>query len=388
MMRNRILRAAFVAATIAAAPAALAAQQPTGGTAMPATHTVVTGETLWSLAQRYLSDPHRWPEIYDLNKSAIADPHWIYPGQVLKLPGAVTSVAVSVAPAPAPAPATPVAARPADTAARAPAAPAVNPAMAPTVFRRPPAVVRTPVALNLQGPEIPTVLSGEYLRAPFVVKPGEIAGGGRLLKSGDLDPQGAVDTRSIFKAYDDVMIQPPAGVAAQKGDRYVALQMGKTLPGGGQVAIPTGVLEVTRPAAAGVAAMAQVVQLFGEMNPGQAIVPLDTAGLSSVTRPQPVENGRWATIQWVLASPVLPTLQNYAVLNLTTADGVKTGDEFIVYRPRTESEVRGRPGDPEIPIGRAQAIRVTPFGTTAIVTAQEQPAINVGSAVRLSAKMP
>lgn len=45
-------------------------------------HTVVWGDTLWDLAYKYLGDSFRWPEIYNLNKDKIKDPHWIYPGQV------------------------------------------------------------------------------------------------------------------------------------------------------------------------------------------------------------------------------------------------------------------------------------------------------------------
>ena len=47
------------------------------------THTVVRGDTLWDLAYTYLGDSLRWPEIYENNTDIIADPHWIYPGQVL-----------------------------------------------------------------------------------------------------------------------------------------------------------------------------------------------------------------------------------------------------------------------------------------------------------------
>src|SRR5437762_3104038 len=60
-------------------------------TNIPKTHTVVKGDNLWDLAGKYLKDPFRWPEIYRLNTDIIQDPHWIYPGEILKLPGYVPS---------------------------------------------------------------------------------------------------------------------------------------------------------------------------------------------------------------------------------------------------------------------------------------------------------
>ena len=50
------------------------------------THTVGPGDSLWSIAKKYLGDGSRWGEIYELNKDSISNPNLIYDGQVLKLP--------------------------------------------------------------------------------------------------------------------------------------------------------------------------------------------------------------------------------------------------------------------------------------------------------------
>src|SRR4051812_45599453 len=91
LIRNRRSTRAFVVAlaagVLAAVPVKLMAQDTTSS--VPNTHTVKKGDTLWDLAAKYLSDAFRWPEIYRLNTDIVQDPHWIYPGEVLKLPGYV-----------------------------------------------------------------------------------------------------------------------------------------------------------------------------------------------------------------------------------------------------------------------------------------------------------
>jgi hypothetical protein len=72
---------------------------------VPETHVVRKGDTLWDLCAYYFNDPWRWPKIWSYNPT-ITNPHWIYPGDLVRLfgageapePRAITRIAPSESP--------------------------------------------------------------------------------------------------------------------------------------------------------------------------------------------------------------------------------------------------------------------------------------------------
>jgi len=362
--RASLIRAAAVAAAIVIPGTQVLAQEPTSS--VPATHTVKRGDTLWDIAKMYLGDPFLWPEIYRLNTDVVEDPHWIYPGEILKLTGATAKV-IAVTPPPA-----------TEVAPSTNRPPALAPAAAPTPVQKP---APAPVATS-------SVRSGEYAASPWVDQRGGPRNSGYIMQNGDLPGIASAD-RSRMQLYDRIVVVPPSGAAAPEKELYLAYKLGPLIEEFGQIVIPTGIIEITRAPRNGEAALARVVKMFDEMQQGHRLLPLDTSASIVMGGPVPVETTvqRVGKIRWIYKQPVLPSLQSYVVVDISGREGVRTGDQIELFMPRNKREDQEL-AVPETSIARAQVLRVTPYGATAIITSQEQPKIENGTAARVSAKMP
>jgi hypothetical protein len=350
-------------------------------TAREVTHTVKKGDTLWDLAQYYLKDPFRWPEIFRRNTDIVENPHWIYPGEIIRIwgdqvrpealaradsTGNVVSHIVTV-----PAPSQPQTLQ------------SGGPEL--TIFASPLSRAAAEIEQQVVSRSRSSgVRRGEVEAAPYVDRRGGPVGPGKLIASVDRFGIETVSAEARFQLNDRVYFQPPRGLVARVGDRYMTYVMGDQLPGVGQVVVPTGIVRVES-VAAGQPAEVRIVRQFGEIRIDQALIPFfDVILPGSATNP--IAGGAAGKVLYVHQHPVLPSIGHYVVVSPASGSGIKVGDEFSFIDGSTGRRDSG--AAPPVSAGVAQVVRVTPFAATAIIVSQTQPTIREGMAVRLTGKMP
>ena len=359
----------------------------------PRTHVVRKGDTLWDIAREYTNDPFRWRQVYELNTATVRDPHWIYPGERLRLPRASAD---ATAAADAVSRKEPIVER-ADTPTLRPAV-AFVPATAsgstdgPTVFARESGVQLTRVALTRdaapKAPQAavasPTLRVGEVIAAPYVEAEGGPANAGYIVATGDVPATSFPQVERPLQSHERVFIVVPPGMTSARGTRYVAVRRGPMLVGVGQVMIPTGVVAVER-AQPGQAVEARVVARFNQLLIGDELVTMENVPTTE-TRPTAVTGGAETAVLWVAGDEVLPSLQSYLIMAGGSGSGLRAGDQVTLYRER-RATVDGIVL-PETEIAVAQIVRVTERAASAMIIDQSYAAIQQGTRARVSAKMP
>jgi hypothetical protein len=333
----------------------------------PRTHTVKRGDTLWDLARTYLSDPFLWPEIYRVNTDVIEDPHWIYPGEVLRIPDLAALQRRTTD----------------EVRAQQPPPPA---RLDPTMGQRPAA----PGRVMIPSPSLvlkQAVRSGQYLAAPFIGPEGGPPGAGRIVSGASgSELASSAATGRMMMHMDPVVISPPVGVRAVKGDRFLIYRLGEVFVGRGQVVQPLGTVRVNDAGSAnGGQVLAEVDQLFNAVHVGDRLMPLDTLVAREGVFPKAVEPELTVTVLWVEDKVSLPSIGRYVIFNAAALDGVVTGDQVTLIRERPAGTDGERLADHVL--GIAQILKVTEQGSSAVILRTTDPGTAVGTLGRVTAKM-
>lgn len=93
-MKNKIISLlVLVTATLWTAYAGAQGSQGLKADA-PDRYTVQSGDTLWGISGRYLEKPWNWPQLWNMNREQVRNPHRIFPGDVLVLDRATGRLSV------------------------------------------------------------------------------------------------------------------------------------------------------------------------------------------------------------------------------------------------------------------------------------------------------
>lgn len=335
------------------------------------THTVKPGDTLWGIAAQYLNDPFKWPEIFQRNPDVVENPHWIYPGEVIRIAtGAVRPEALADAE------------RAGNVVTTIRTVPA--PATANTVFASGGAG-RVAPRFEVQERSRVGVRPGEVDVAPFVVGEAGPVLAGEIVGSAER-PGIAMNVRDRrFQLNDVVYIALPPGAGAPTvGRHFTAIELGPMVMDSARLAIPTAILRIVE-ATPGRPVAARLIRQFGAVLIGQPLLAYDAETQLPARAPLPSMDAVEGRVVWIHGDPVLPSLQHYVFLDVAPGSA-RVGDQFtLIDQTRLGAADSTRPPEPA---ALAQVVRVTPFAATAIVVDQELPTIKVGMRARLSARVP
>jgi LysM repeat protein len=348
-------------------------------------HVVKKGDTLWDLAQFYLKDPFRWPEIFRRNTDVVENPHWIYPGEVIRIWGSEVRAEAMIHADSAGEVVSHVVTQPTTALTGIPQRTNASGRSDLTVFASP--LSQTVAAMNevaVTRARAGSVRRGEVEAAPYTDREGGPRDAGRLIASVDRPGIKTSMVQQRYQLNDALFIDMPKGYVPRLGDTYMSYVLGPDLGEFGQVVVPTGILRIER-MPTGQRTIARIIRQYGEITLGQEMIvaPDITFPTGEVS---PVVGGTTGRVLYLVDEPVLPSIGHYTIISPSSKAGLKVGDEITFIDNTTGPASDNRA--PPVVAGRGVVVRATPYSTTVIILRQEQPTIRDGTPVRVTARTP
>ena len=283
----------------------------------------------------------------------------------------------------------------------------------------------------------------QRIAAPWLDALGGPLSAGRILHAIDIPVVVAAEGVSDLHLYDQVRISPPIGAPALVGTRYLAFRLGQSISGHGQVVIPVGIVRVDRigngdpgsgdpgsgdpgsgdPGSGDRSSgdrgssdrgsgdrgsddyrtEASLVAKFSTVAEGAGLLPLATGDAAdrSSTSPfllpssssafslassrTPSTLHTHSQVLAVMSDAALPTVQDIVLIGAGRMQGVRPGDRVALFADEAARD-RANPADEGIAI--AVVLRVSDRGASALIVRQAQPAIRVGTPVRVTFTLP
>jgi hypothetical protein len=336
-LRKSIIALAFVVSGLATGALAQS-PVPTSPIAFrpdaPDRYTVVRGDTLWGISERFTDSPWRWPEIWNFNREQIRNPHWIFPGDVIVLDRVkgTLSIAGAEGAAPGAAPGAPGAGAPG--APGAPGAAGAAPGagrpglegggVVGTVKLSP--RVRAESTARDAIPSIPPHVIEPWLSRPLIIEPDGLDGAPTIIAT--------EENRVVIEAGNRAYVR---GIGDSKEENWFVYRKGKALVDPdtnvtlAYEAIYLGTARITR---AGDPATVQLTTVTQEVAKGDKLLP---AGVPAVPNyaphaPPVFMKGRIIDVYGGLGSLQEAGPHSIITLNRGRSDGVEIGHVFALYR--------------------------------------------------------